>query len=298
MDFHGQAAGMKTIPENEEINSNSIGRNWGGRPLHRRTKSTGLFLHNDLNGLFTHNEAVTTDTSTATTTSTSGNNTSHRRARSHSWFEAPSAIKFYPGSHLLDDFPETRQYLSFWLLPPEPTRKKLSKEITKLSLRYSDLGSSVPFEPHVTIIGSIPCETAKDARAIGERLQRGLKNTGAVPCRFHNQPCVPMYNEKQHLVWSQACIAIMERSEEFMELLAKSREILGMGMGEWMFPPPAREPHLSYYYGYSSIPKSINPPSEFVAVQAALWMTTPGTVEGVAGWREVTRINLVPSSDM
>ena len=282
---------MKTISENEAANSDSIGRNWGAhsQQLHRRTKSTGLFLHNDLNGLFIHPEAASESASPTNQT-----NDTHRRSRSHSWFEAPSIIKFYPGSHLLDELPETCQYLSLWLIPPKATREKFTQQITKLSLRYTHLGSSAPFFPHVTIIGSIPCGTSKDAKAIGERLDRGLKHSGKVPCRFRKEPCAAMYTEEDKVVWSQACIAIMERSDEYMDLLEKAREILGMGIGDWMFPPPAREPHFSYYYGHARIPKNVDPPADFEAVQAALWMTTPGSVEGVAEWKEVTRINLVP----
>ena len=60
-----------------------------------------------------------------------------------------------------------------------------------------------------------------------------------------------------------------------------------------MFPPPAREPHYSKYY--SNTPLVVNPPvpPSFEAHEAALYMTTPGTVQGVSQWRAVTHIDLL-----
>ena len=61
-----------------------------------------------------------------------------------------------------------------------------------------------------------------------------------------------------------------------------------------MFPAPAREPHYSKFYGHKPIPDNQLPPlpEDFVSDQLALFYTTPGTVEGVARWREVIRIQL------
>jgi hypothetical protein len=123
-----------------------------------------------------------------------------------------------------------------------------------------------------------------------------------------------MYNSDGKLVWSQACIAIMERSPEYMELLSKARDVLQLPPGEWMFPPPVQEPHYSKFYGHQDILKTpsssavenlfngeasqqqqlkIPLPDDFVAQHAGLYYTTPGTVEGVGQWKELTRINLL-----
>ena len=238
--------------------------------LHRRAQSSALFSILD-----------------------SPSNMRHR-VRSMSLAEHPSLNKYYPGSHLLDDLVEDGGclYLSLWLLPPLPQRKYLSKEIAKIAMRHNQQGSSAPFMPHITIVGSIRCEAHREATELGKQLEKGLQGSGVVPCRFERKPCVAMYNKEGKLVWSQSCIAIMERSEEYMNLLALSRKLLELPPGEWMFPGPSCEPHFSKFYGAHQIPTDIEAPPDFVADEVALYMTTPGTLDGVAKWREVTRINL------
>ena len=213
----------------------------------------------------------------------------------------PSLLKFAPGSHLLDDFVAEAGclYLSLWLLPPEPLRKQLTREIAKLSLQYSNtLKSSAPFVPHVTIVGSIKCDTQREASDLGKKFQKLLKGTGAVPCRFKRELCQTMYDDHQHLIWSQSCIAIMERSDEFMNLLAKARYVLNLPPGEWQFPAPAQEPHFSKLYYQrattTALPDAqLQPPQDFSATEAALFLTTPGTVPGVSQWKEIARIPLL-----
>jgi hypothetical protein len=176
------------------------------------------------------------------------------RVRSLSLAEcpAPSLDKYYPGSHLLDstnavvdgNYSTNTIYLSLWLLPPLPMRKNLLKDIAKLAMRYSAQGSSAPFMPHVTVIGSIACGSVREVNELGVQLQKSLECSGPVPCRFdRTRGCVAMYKEddrspttggntKRSLVWSQSCIAVMERSEEFMNLLALSRQVLKLPPGE------------------------------------------------------------------
>ncbi len=246
----------------------------------------------------------------STTESIGHRNVSHRRVQSSDLFSAldtpvighrprslsivdhPSLFKYYPGSHLLERIQDTGcLYLSLWLLPPLSIRKQLSKDITKLSMTYTREGSSAPFVPHITIIGSIRCETQREATELGKKLLHGLQGSGKVPCRFLPKPCVAMFNGDK-IVWSQACIAIMERCKEYMNILALSRKLLGLPPGEWMFPGPACEPHFSKFYGAQPIPQEIEAPPDFVADQASLVMTTPGTLQGVAKWREITVIDL------
>ena len=202
----------------------SIGRR---NVVHRRAQSTTLFSILD-----------------------SPTNLRHR-VRSLSLAEAPSLDKYFPGSHLLDsgnrfvDHAAGQIYLSLWLLPPRPLRDRLSQQIAKLAMRYSPQGSSAPFVPHVTIVGSIACGRLREATELGKELQRGLKGSGGVPCRFDpTKSCHAMYHNdhdnngtttKRRLVWSQSCIAIMERSDEFMNLLELSRHCLKLPPGEWMF---------------------------------------------------------------
>ena len=228
----------------------------------------------------------------------------HYHPRTMSLAELPDLTKFYPGSHLVEKFvPDGGLYLSLWLLPPQHLLKQLSQEIAKLSMKYSPQGSSAPFVPHITIIGSIRVETHREMSEIGQKLRKGLKYTGVVPCRFdtvknngndgnNNNTCEAMYNDDNKLVWSQSCIAMMERSPEYMNILAKAREILELPPGEWMFPGPAKEPHYSKFYGKFEIPHAVNTPPNFVSTEAALYLTTPGTLDGVAQWKEIIRIPL------
>lgn len=248
----------------------SIGRR---NVVHRRAQSSVLFLGLDPPQILRH------------------------RGRSMSVAdEPPSLLKFYPGSHLLGDFVAEAGclFLSLWLLPPEPLRTKFAREIAKLSLRHNQSGSSSPFVPHVTIVGSIRCETQREATELGKHLKDRLRGTGPVPCRFRKIPCESMYDASNMLVWSQSCIAMMERSEEYMNLLDQSRQVLKLPSGEWIFPGPAHEPHFSKYYGSQPLSPTtiIHPPEDFVADEAALFLTTPGTLNGVSQWREVKRIDL------
>ena len=143
-------------------------------------------------------------------------------------------------------------------------------------------------------MGSIQCETQRDVNELGKHLKHGLRGTGPVPCRFRQEPCQSMYDANNQLVWSQSCIAIMERSDEYVNLLAQARQLLKLPPGEWVYPGPAHEPHFCKYYGSQPLPPTtiIHPPEDFVADEAALFLTTPGTVAGVSHWREVTSIDL------
>lgn len=156
--------------------------------------------------------------------------------------QMPLLEKYYPGSHLLESGNEDRSlYLSLWLLPPAKMERRYSKEIAELSLKHNELGSSAPFVPHVTVVGSIRCETHREAEELGKRLRRKLRRMNPVPCRFYGpdnvisgcneKRCCAMYNEQNQLVWSQSCIAFMEQSDEYMALLEKAREVLELPQG-------------------------------------------------------------------
>ena len=231
----------------------------------------------------------------------------------------PSIIQFYPGSHLLDydeedevhepmepderdpSFPKLvrrtsmlyppYKFLSLWLLPPLPIRDLLADRIAHLSKTYN---GSAPFVPHVTVLGCVPCESVNHGKQLGRRLQKSLKGTGGVPCRFRDE-IISMYDTAGKLIWSQSCVSIMARSEEFMHLLERSRTATGMNNGaEWMFPGPLREPHMSHYYGSESPPPvtQVQRPPDFVAHEVALFVTSPGSVAGVKEWKQRTLIKL------
>jgi hypothetical protein len=253
----------------------SIGRR---NVVHRRTQSTHLL----------------------TTLSIDSPENQNYRVRSMSVAQhLPNLLQFHPGSHLLDNFvAETGVlYLSLWLLPPQPLRTTLTNEIAKLALSNMKQGSSAPFIPHVTVIGSIKCDTQRQVKELVKDMKQGLAGMGSVPCRFHrHKVCEAMHtedDEESKLVWSQACIARMEPCPEYMAVLQCARDVLHLPKGEWMFPPPARAPHYSKYYGNTALSTPLPPPPpNFDAMEAALFLTTPGTVAGVSQWRPVARFPL------
>jgi hypothetical protein len=252
----------KTIKQDDDIDSN-VAEDDDDDSLTRRLERTGIMaaimISNNPTESIGHRNVKAHRRVQSTTLFSildSPQNMRHR-VRSMSLAECPVASldKYYPGSHLLDSTNAVVDgigngrnaiYLSLWLLPPMPLRKNLLKDIAKLAMRYSSQGSSAPFMPHVTVIGSIACGSMREAHELGLQLKKGLELNGAggVPCRFDQKSrgCVAMYMEdndsgggsstKNSLVWSQSCIAVMERSEEFMNVLALSRQVLKLPPGE------------------------------------------------------------------
>lgn len=95
------------------------------------------------------------------------------------------------------------------------------------------------------------------------------------------------------LVWNQACVSVMERSNKFMALHRLTREILRMDIKEWEFPPPLKESHLSHFYGTTALPPHVHVDAapNFVATEAAIWETSGG-FEGVKNWKKLETIKL------
>jgi hypothetical protein len=285
-------------------------------PCHQRTKYLYLYRSSKMMKVSANPVGSVSSTmlsSSLTTSNGEEKDSSVPKRRSRT----PSIVKFYPGSHLLEELAEdgpmerderdgsfpkilrrksmlypTYHYLSLWLLPPPEVRETLQHQVEKLSVEYN---GSFKFMPHVTVIGCIPCTSRKQGFEIGRKLQEDLKGSGGVPCSFQKE-ILSMYNPDNTLVWSQASLSIMERSDTFMDLLALCRKSLGMDFeAEWMFPAPAKKPHMSHYYGNEKPPppSSITPPPDFTAQEVALWITCPGTVKGVKEWRPLFRIDLL-----
>lgn len=150
---------------------------------------------------------------------------------------------------------------------------------------------SVPFEPHVTIVGGFQCETILEMNDVVSRLQKDLRGSGQVRVVLGSKP------ESENR-WNQALyLPVIDPSDEFMNLCRMTRGVLGMNTVDWTFPFPAERPHLSVYYGEESVPDekksvSTNGCDHFVAVKAAVWKTDPSSVEGVAQWEELAVIDL------
>lgn len=144
------------------------------------------------------------------------------------------------------------------------------------------------FQPHVTVVGNIPCHSDKDALKIAKNLQDSLRGFGKVPCVFSSSPYA------SDGVWNQALLVTMEKSAPFMNLCQKTRAILGMDTKHWGFPQPAGMPHMSLFYGVDNVPgqNETKPISPFDTSKLALWKTDPPTLEGVPYWKEIAVINL------
>ena len=228
--------------------------------------------------------------------------------------------------------PDTIQ-LSLWLIPPGATNTTTSSTATTPTV-YDTTQTIIDtlahkyhgphFVPHVTIVGGIEVATDHDAIRLGEQLRDGLRrsrsNVGdGIQCRFHRQ------NFRQEPdCWNQALILEMDLTASFLQLCRVARTIIQNATttpqskqhpetpnqeeddDEVTFPPPARVPHLSLYYG--RLPRA--PPSSLAAVDLSalfvdsattvaytaqrvmLWKTTPSTVEGVPEWTPITEIHL------
>lgn len=185
----------------------------------------------------------------------------------------------------------TSMKVSIWMLPPTTVQRALKEQIAKHS---SEHDGSIPFEPHVTVVGGIPCESLEQLDEWRCILKEGLYGVGAVPCSFRKKVhYVHDESESSSLIWNQACVCVMKRSTEFMDLIEKTRELMGLE-GPWQFKPPLGEPHYSFFYGCSNPPppNEIEIPPDFNASQVALWCTDPSSVEGVRSWKELAIFDL------
>ena len=182
--------------------------------------------------------------------------------------------------------------VTLWLLPPASIRKLLQENIAELAQKYE---GSYPFVPHVTVMG-IPCKSFSQLQELSHVLKQGLQNFGGIPCHFRKE-VITMTNPNNTLVWNQACVSVMERSDDFLRLIDVVRNLLGMQGEEYKFPAPLGEPHLSHYYGTKNAPCADDVISipDFVAEEVALWETSGG-FEGVKNWKELARMELCLNS--
>jgi hypothetical protein len=174
--------------------------------------------------------------------------------------------------------------LSLWLVPPITRKDKIKRQFDKLA---ANRGPS--FDPHVTIIGGIQCQSEMHAQEMVKTLQEGLKGFGPVPLGFSSRA----FTSKG--VWSQALFLTLEPSAPLMNLCVQSRALLEMDTENWRFAPPVNMPHLSLFYGEeANIPdkNEVVPIPSFHSSTLALWSTDPPTLEGVPKWKEIAVIDL------
>ena len=202
--------------------------------------------------------------------------------------------------------------ISLWLLPPEPLRASLSAIQSDIISKHPTL--SLPsFVPHVTLVGGIPisqCSLGEDtknstdeehaAQVVLGRLQQAFHLHGGVACSFVKERGVFAARNSQGAVqWNQSCVSILERNESLLnamriadKAIVANAEALSL---DRYFKPPLREPHYSFVYGNDPalIPKTLECPPSFTSTEMVLMWTSPPTLEGVAEWEEIGRINLI-----
>lgn len=134
--------------------------------------------------------------------------------------------------------PSTANLMSFkvslWLLPPEPLRTQLERQIQEIAEQanreHPDLGAPV-FVPHITVVGGVPVDP-ESVHDILDALKSSLTNLGSIPCAFpttyqdQETNVLCMYRDDGSVQWNQACISVMERSPEFMSAAQSAWNIL------------------------------------------------------------------------
>lgn len=191
-----------------------------------------------------------------------------------------------------DNDGEDRSFtISLWLLPSPRYRAKISRMIEAFSQHEA---ASVPFEPHITIVGGVSCPSNEYLHTtLLPKLKEAIQNTTrCLDCQLGPNP---VYKE----TWNQACVMVLKESEEFAQLVHLCRELaFGKPSIENIYPPPLRKPHLSLYYGMEGAPskediaQGLGGSYTFGASQVAVWKTDPGSAEGVAQWTELAVIDL------
>jgi Cyclic phosphodiesterase-like protein len=215
---------------------------------------------------------------------------------------------------------------SIWLLPSsqDPARSTLMNMIQEFSQRET---ASVPFPPHVTLVGGIQCPSLEffqnvfvpklqeriaaaggngaDAADAAGNDDGGGTSRKSIDCQFQTQP-------EYKNVWNQATVLVMEESDEFTHVVDLCRKVVSEVLPSSVnrqdekkflhgYPPPLRKPHMSLYYGsleFAPSPKEImqrlgGPGNfSFQGNQIAIWKTEPSNTQGVASWKELIIINL------
>jgi Cyclic phosphodiesterase-like protein len=185
---------------------------------------------------------------------------------------------------------------SLWLLPPQSVGIDLKVLIQELSMRD---GASVPFEPHVTIVGGIDVFCGDDDHHPAQQLCRDLENVlrgkfgDGIDCRFQEK-LVSMTRDDGTVQWNQALVAVLDQTPSLMALVDACRTFFQKPL-QSKFAPMLRQPHLSLYYGADDISdlEHFTFRQPYIATELALWKTEPGTIDGVSEWSEVGRLHLL-----
>lgn len=189
-----------------------------------------------------------------------------------------------------------------WLIPPLPHRTFISRQIEKLA----HLNDSPIFTPHITVVGNFKILDGEEITIL-EELKSAFQgfDSGGIPCTFNrSRGFVTKYNSNNQIVWSQACVGVVERNEKLLKVveLAKktfleSENVVGSKVKfqpEADFSPPLKEPHMSFLYKESAINllDEMELPEDFVSTQVVLVRTDPCSFEHISSWEVVGSIDL------
>lgn len=166
-------------------------------------------------------------------------------------------------------------------------------------------GASVPFEPHVTIVGGIEVDCGDDddhpsqEQLNLQQMCRDLENVlrgkfvDGIDCRFQ-ETLVSVTRDDGTVQWNQALVAVLDQTPSLLALVDACRTYFQKPL-ESKFAPMLSQPHLSLYYGIDNVPDPdhVTCQQPFRATELALWKTEPGTIAGVSEWSELGRIHLL-----
>jgi len=286
---------------------------------------------------------TTTSSTTSTTVATITKKKKKKKIHLSLWLIPPGGEEA-EGTN--DDDDKNRHNYNYKQQKKHNVYQSAQQLVNELSEQYN----GPTFIPHVTIVGGIEVDSEEEALRVSKKLQEGLAvsnnnnsdtdattttdtTTGSIECHFKAR----LVSEPS--CWNQALIVEMEPSNSFVQLCQRSRQLLGMEQqnqqpqkGEQeeicsscvSFPPPARVPHMSLYYG---VPPNIPDPAtidvsrifgnsesdshgdgeggptttsshrsfHFQSHRVMLVNTDPSTVDGVTEWRTIADIDLSAS---
>ena len=191
--------------------------------------------------------------------------------------------------------------LSLWLVPPEPVRSQMCKEMRAIATQY---GLPI-FEPHVTIVGHLGSLSDKEVLVSLE----ALRGTGHVPVRFDLGGVVSGRDPGQPAPWHQSAVAVVHNktAPALGRLQQRAKQaFLGQADAPVAWVPPINKPHLSLAYVESSLDsdrsaelcKALTVPDRFTGAEVAVVeVSRAGASEVLSAcrrgeWREVGRVQL------
>ena len=182
--------------------------------------------------------------------------------------------------------------LCLWLLPSRGSEPSIAQQIATLARQHS----APTFAPHITLIGDVAADRTSELSQ--------LAGTGAVTVQF---AAIDSGNSDDgQTPWNQACVAVCDESAALLRLKRHADRAFSLSAGASLgveavaeapvqWAPPLRRPHMSLVYADNLSAdqlSEVEPPTAIECDTVAIWDCTPATLDGVARWREVSRVQL------